>query len=128
MQVDVEIPSIPMHLENKPPAVEDKVQDLKLRVALRVRPLLGHELERGCKEVVSTANATQVKIDARSGELKSFTYDYAFGTESTQDEVYNKVVLPLVDGCFDGYNATVLAYGQTVKKRTNTTLPPSQTH
>lgn len=27
--------------------------------------------------------------------------------------VYNACVAPLVDGCFEGFNSTVLAYGQT---------------
>lgn len=32
-----------------------------------------------------------------------------------QAEVYKTCVEPLVEGCFDGYNATVFAYGQTVR-------------
>ena len=33
-----------------------------------------------------------------------------------QDEVYSKCVENLVNSSFDGYNATVFAYGQTVSK------------
>ncbi|EEB15657.1 kif21, putative [Pediculus humanus corporis] len=43
---------------------------------------------------------------------KSFTYDYVFDTDCDQEEVYNTCVRKLVDGALEGYNATVLAYGQ----------------
>ena len=34
--------------------------------------------------------------------------------------MYDNLVAPLVDACFDGYNATVLAYGQTGSGKTYT--------
>ena len=38
----------------------------------------------------------------------------------TQEDVYNKCVQPLIQGCFMGYNGTVLAYGQTGSGKTHT--------
>jgi kinesin family protein 4/21/27 len=38
----------------------------------------------------------------------------------SQEEVYNTCVAPLLEGCFLGYNATVLAYGQTGSGKTFT--------
>lgn len=44
----------------------------------------------------------------------SYTYDYVFGGGGQgPDQLYDSCVLPLVDGLFKGYNATVFAYGQT---------------
>ena len=37
-----------------------------------------------------------------------------FITTRLQEDVYKKCVENLVDSCFEGYNATVFAYGQTV--------------
>ncbi len=37
-----------------------------------------------------------------------------FITIQLQEDVYKKCVENLVDSCFEGYNATVFAYGQTV--------------
>ena len=37
-----------------------------------------------------------------------------------QDGVYNECIHGLVEGCFQGYNATVLAYGQTGSGKTFT--------
>ena len=59
----------------------------------------------------------QVRIADKRGTDKSFTYDFVYGSDSTQSQLYEEAVRPLVDGCFNGYNATVLAYGQTVRHR-----------
>lgn len=45
------------------------------------------------------------------GAEKMFTYDASFGQDSTQEAVFNRCVKNLVLGCFQGFNATVLAYG-----------------
>ena len=46
-------------------------------------------------------------------EKRSFAYDHVFGWNSARpDRLYDQCVLPLVDGLFKGYNATVFAYGE----------------
>lgn len=43
----------------------------------------------------------------------SFTFDHVYGsTGSSPSAMFEECVAPLVDGLFQGYNATVLAYGQ----------------
>ncbi|KAK6115934.1 hypothetical protein DH2020_008203 [Rehmannia glutinosa] len=45
------------------------------------------------------------------------TFDHVYGsTGSPSIEMYDECVSPLVDGLFQGYNATVLAYGQIHKE------------
>lgn len=44
---------------------------------------------------------------------KVFTFDRIFDTDSTNQEIYNDVVSPLVDSVLLGYNGCVFAYGQT---------------
>ena len=46
------------------------------------------------------------------GSDKAFTYDHVFDTSTVQQSVYDTCVHGLIEGCFSGYNATVLAYGQ----------------
>jgi len=46
------------------------------------------------------------------GEKNSFMFDYAFGEDSTQQDVYQSSVAPLVSKFIEGYNVTVFAYGQ----------------
>lgn len=50
----------------------------------------------------------QVQIGAHS-----FTFDHVYGsTGSPSSAMFDECVASLVDGLFQGYNATVLAYGQ----------------
>lgn len=45
----------------------------------------------------------------------SFTFDHVYGSSgSPSSSMFEECVAPLVDGLFQGYNATVLAYGQVM--------------
>ncbi|PRQ21201.1 putative plus-end-directed kinesin ATPase [Rosa chinensis] len=51
----------------------------------------------------------------------TFTYDYVYGsTALPSSSVYDDCVSPLVDALFHGYNATVIACGQTGSRKTYT--------
>ena len=46
-----------------------------------------------------------------------FTFDHVYSSiSSSSSSIYNECVVPLVDALFQGYNATVLAYGQVCVK------------
>ena len=40
-----------------------------------------------------------------------YVFDKVFDDASTQKEVYEQCAKDIALGCFDGYNATILAYG-----------------
>jgi kinesin family protein 4/21/27 len=43
----------------------------------------------------------------------AFTFDHVYGSSGTPSSaMFEECIGPLVDGLFQGYNATVLAYGQ----------------
>ncbi|XP_068719080.1 chromosome-associated kinesin KIF4-like [Montipora capricornis] len=90
-------------------------ETIPVRVALRIRPLVPKEIGDGCKECIRCIPGQPQVV---MGEDKAFTYDYVFQTFSKQEDLYNKTVVPLVEGFFKGYNATVLAYGQTGSGKT----------
>jgi hypothetical protein len=52
------------------------------------------------------------------GKDRAFTFDAAFGIDSSQEDVFEICVKNQILGCFQGYNATVLAYGQTGSGKT----------
>ncbi|CAJ0936108.1 unnamed protein product, partial [Mesorhabditis belari] len=88
-----------------------------VQVALRIRPQGNREKLDGSKVCTSVIpNEPQVTI----GGDRSFTYDNVFDTLAEQTEVYEKCIDKLVEGTFDGFNATVLAYGQTGSGKTYT--------
>jgi hypothetical protein len=84
-----------------------------VEVALRIRPIAQHELVDGCEKAVVALDSSTIMV----GADKQFTYNFAFGDGSSQATVFDACVLPLVMECLKGYNATVFAYGQTVRNR-----------
>ena len=51
--------------------------------------------------------------------MKAFTYDFSFGPDSSNEELYEGAVKTVVKKLFTGYNVTVLAYGQTGSGKTH---------
>ncbi|KAL1345041.1 hypothetical protein HN51_053078 [Arachis hypogaea] len=92
-------------------------EDCCVKVAVHVRPLIADEKLQGCKDCVTVVpGKPQVQIGAHS-----FTFDHVYGsTGSSSSGMFEECVAPLVDGLFQGYNATVLAYGQTGSGKTYT--------
>ena len=50
----------------------------------------------------------------------SFMYDHAFDVESTQEEIFAQVGYPVLQNILDGFNGTIMAYGQTSSGKTHT--------
>ena len=49
-----------------------------------------------------------------------YTFDYIFGMNSTQEEVYEIAAVPSIESLVEGYNSTIFAYGQTGTGKTYT--------
>ncbi|CAH1787556.1 unnamed protein product, partial [Owenia fusiformis] len=89
-----------------------------VKVIVRCRPLNRREKDLNCK--------TAVKMDGKVGQCtitnlcdpknqvpKSFTFDGAYFTDSTTEQIYADVGYSLVESVTEGYNGTIFAYGQT---------------
>ncbi|TYI89036.1 hypothetical protein E1A91_D03G025800v1 [Gossypium mustelinum] len=92
-------------------------ENCSVKVAVHIRPLIADERTQGCTECVTvTKGKPQVQIGTHS-----FTFDHVYGHgASPSSSMFEECVAPLVDGLFQGYNATVLAYGQTGSGKTYT--------
>lgn len=89
----------------------------QFHVYFRIRPQVSTEILQKCSICTTvTPNEPQIWL----GSDKAFTFDHVFDIQTHQNAVYEKCVLDLVEGCFDGFNATVLAYGQTGSGKTYT--------
>ncbi|KAL2652560.1 hypothetical protein R1flu_020688 [Riccia fluitans] len=95
----------------------EKDATLAVKVALNIRPLIGLERMQGCKDCITVVSGEpQVQIGSHS-----FTFDHVYGsTSKPMSLIFEECVAPLVEGLFQGYNATVLAYGQTGSGKTYT--------
>ncbi|KAL8168460.1 UNVERIFIED_CONTAM: Kinesin-like protein kif21b [Gekko kuhli] len=84
---------------------------------MKIRPQMPKEKIEGCHICTSvTPGEPQVLL----GKDKAFTYDFVFDLDTWQEQIYTTCVSKLIEGCFEGYNATVLAYGQTGAGKTYT--------
>ncbi|TMW67809.1 hypothetical protein Poli38472_007481 [Pythium oligandrum] len=57
-----------------------------------------------------------------SSETKDFAFDASLSEHTTQEDVYQRVAYDVVQDVLDGYNGTILAYGQTSTGKTHTML------
>lgn len=91
-----------------------------IQVACRVRPPSKKELSLS-KHATTTPNCLRVDclgnsvtvLKPNSSEEKSFQFDYCANGASTQEDVFNQVGLGITKRCMEGYNGTILCYGQT---------------
>ncbi|XP_019372947.1 PREDICTED: kinesin-like protein KIF27 [Gavialis gangeticus] len=93
------------------------MEEIPVKVAVRIRPLLSKEILHNHQVCVRLVPNTQQVI---IGKDRVFTFDFVFGKKSTQEEVYTTCIKPLVVSLIEGYNATVFAYGQTGSGKTYT--------
>uniref|UniRef100_A0A8C3CVW7 Kinesin family member 27 n=1 Tax=Cairina moschata TaxID=8855 RepID=A0A8C3CVW7_CAIMO len=97
--------------------MEAGMEEIAVKVAIRVRPLLSKEVLHNHQVCVRLVPNTQQII---IGKDRVFTFDFVFGKNSTQEEVYTVCIKPLLVSLTEGYNATVFAYGQTGSGKTYT--------
>ena len=112
------------------------MQQSRIRVVCRKRPLGRREIAAKHQDVVACSNAAvfvkepKLKVDlTRYVEEHSFQFDDAFGEEVTNDRLYNACVKPMVASMFEQKaKCTCFAYGQTGSGKTFTMLgEPSAT-
>uniref|UniRef100_A0AAR2LPC2 Kinesin-like protein KIF21B n=1 Tax=Pygocentrus nattereri TaxID=42514 RepID=A0AAR2LPC2_PYGNA len=88
-----------------------------IKKSFLIRPQMAKEKIEGCHICTSvTPGEPQVLL----GKDKAFTYDFVFDIDVQQQQIYSACVHKLIEGCFEGYNATVFAYGQTGSGKTYT--------
>ena len=110
-------------------------------VAVRARPLSKSELDDSNFNIISVPEKDVIKIsmpteyipDDMSGiylageQIKilkvkeiSYEYDFVFGENSTQEEIYENTTASLIKQVVEGYSATIMAYGATGSGKTYT--------
>lgn len=77
-----------------------------MKVAVRIRPLVELERNRGCRGVIQkTSGQPQVLVNS-GHETQMYTYNYVFAPEDTQEMIYENAVKSMVLKLFNGYNVT----------------------
>ena len=126
--------------DGAPPDKAPRSDNSNITVAVRVRPLNPKEKERQAWATVDVLDETHVQVndpDDKMGGIdylrldktktKHYRFDFAFGPNGTQEEVYANTAKPLVEKALHGYNACCFAYGATGAGKTFTMMGTSST-
>uniref|UniRef100_A0A5B7BJ78 Kinesin-like protein n=1 Tax=Davidia involucrata TaxID=16924 RepID=A0A5B7BJ78_DAVIN len=114
------------------PSQSNPISISKVRVIVRVRPFLPHEIvaKNGnpvpCASVLDTELDSSEEItvhikDQETSRNECYKLDSFFGQEDNNvSQIFYREVSPLISGIFHGCNATVFAYGATGSGKTYT--------
>ena len=92
-----------------------------VNVICRFRPMNDLEKTTGNEQVCDFTSPTSLTFhSSREKNVYRFIFDRIFPPTSTQQDIYDFGVKGIIDSVLDGYNGTVLAYGQTSSGKTYT--------
>jgi kinesin family protein 2/24 len=115
-------------IDLRPLQETDPVEDHKITVCIRKRPLNKEEMSRKEVDVISVPKKDQIVVHQPNHKVdltkflknKHFRFDYAFDEICSNELVYKYTAKPLVKTIFEGGMATCFAYGQTGSGKTHT--------
>ena len=94
-----------------------------VKVIARFRPMNELEKTSGNEQVVVFTSQTSLQFNSsREKNIYRFSFDRIFPPSSTQEDIYSFGVKEIIDSVLNGYNGTVLAYGQTSSGKTYTAM------
>lgn len=97
----------------------------QVTVAARVRPLLASDRSNGLMCVQALPQAQQIILGNQCfNQCLQFPVDYAFPIDAPQSQIFETVVQPLMDRLLQGYDTSVVTYGQSASGKTYTMLGP----
>lgn len=95
-----------------------------VQVVVRLRPLNAREKKHGTLPVVSAStgdkSVTVIKGQGSRQVRSSYTFDNVFTAFSSQEEVFDATLKPIIRDVMQGFESTVFAYGQTGTGKTHT--------
>ncbi len=92
-----------------------------VNVICRFRPINDLERASGNEQICDYTSPTSLTFhSSREKNIYRFNFDRIFPPSSTQQDIYDFGVKGIIDSVLDGYNGTVLAYGQTSSGKTYT--------
>ncbi|KAG0488704.1 hypothetical protein HPP92_007515 [Vanilla planifolia] len=94
----------------------------RVRVAVRVRPKNEEDFSDSefsdCLEL--QPELRRLKLRKNSWNTESYKFDEVFTEVASQKRVYEAIAKPVVQSVLNGYNGTIMAYGQTGTGKTYT--------
>ncbi|XP_054141881.1 kinesin-like protein KIF2C [Melozone crissalis] len=115
-------------LNCQPISISDPIEEHRICVCVRKRPLNKQELLKKECDVVTVpskcvlmVHEPKQKVDlTKYLETQTFRFDFSFDETASNEMVYRFTARPLVETIFEGGKATCFAYGQTGSGKTHT--------
>lgn len=82
-----------------------------VKVAVRIRPMNKREINTD--KITNIRDKSIIISNPEDNTRKNFTYDYIYGSNSEQHDIYNDIGRRIINNAYKGYNSCVFAYGQT---------------
>ena len=99
------------------------MEEDKVKVVVRVRPEIA--VEFSCDATCMRKDGDVLLVEQGPGQVKEYSFDEVFGSESTQEEVYKRSCLDIVSDLLQhGNDGCILCYGQSGSGKTFTMLGP----
>ena len=107
-----------------------KTKISKIRVVVRKRPANHREFAQNDIDIITTEGKNTIvvkelknKVDlTKYIEEHRFTFDRAYGDNSSNQMIYNEMLKPMIEAAFNRTKITCFAYGQTGSGKTYTML------
>ena len=111
-----------------PPFPKTKIS--KIRVVVRKRPANHREFAQNDIDIITTEKKNTIivkelknKVDlTKYIEEHKFTFDRAYGDNSSNQLIYNEMLKPMIEAAFNKTKITCFAFGQTGSGKTYTML------
>lgn len=71
-----------------------------VKVAVRIRPLVKTEIERGCQTCLDVVPGEPQIIVCNTA--KTFTFNYVFSSDVSQEEFYDTAIKDMIKNIFQG--------------------------
>ncbi|OQR93907.1 kinesin-like protein [Achlya hypogyna] len=97
-----------------------------VEVAVRVRPFLPKELLRAGGAMGEGTGAISLDKERKAIEIATvnstanFYFDHVLGPDCTQAQMYDETLRPKLDHFLNGFNTTIIGYGQTASGKSHT--------
>nr|VWP00188.1 Glucose transporter rco-3 [Ganoderma boninense] len=101
----------------------------RVKIAARLRPAIPGEPHDNAIRVIHSDSGSAIAVDNPRDPSQTFKYPFSscYDQSSTQDQIFDRDVKPLLDLVFSGVTTTVFAYGVTSSGKTHTMQGTSQT-
>ncbi|KAK3914111.1 Centromere-associated protein E [Frankliniella fusca] len=97
----------------------------RIKVGVKIRPLIHREKSANSNIhwlAVSENAISQIDPVTQQAKGEPHVFDNVFGPESSNREVFEVLVKPIVESAVRGFNGTIFAYGQTASGKTYTMM------